>query len=160
MFGSANIPAHVSLVMMLPLVQLLSQPPSALQLLDHTQALSDCRCRAEILLEQLQASHGDLGWRDGVTPPACSGSLSGMADSMQQYLCVVQQPALSQAWLEIMPRRLSSKNSEYLALLVAALANGCVDRLQVFKSALNALSSLAEAFPSLVSPLATAKDFI
>ena len=153
MLGSTSIPARVSSVMMLPLVQLLSQPSSALHLLDHAQALSDSKHRAETLLEQLQASHNDdLGWRDGTTPSACSGSLSCMAESMRQYLHVARQPALIKAWLETMAQGkvLSSQQSEYLALLVAALASSYADNLQVFTSALKALNSLAEALPSLV----------
>ncbi len=157
MFGSTSLPSSLSSVLILPLVQLLSQPPSALQLLDHAQALSEGRHRAESLLRLIQDSatpHYE-GWRGGASP-ACGGGLSLMAASVQQYLRVAHQQSLMGAWLETAvggETAASVKECDYRALLVAALATRSIGKPEALKLTLRTFGVLAEAFPSLVSQM-------
>ena len=119
LLGPAPLPTPLSSVLILPLVQLLSQPPSTLHLLDHTHILSEGRGKAESLLKQIEASDNlcGEGWgSDG--SPVCSSDLSEMAVSVQQYLCVVRHPALAKVWLEGVVQETTKKACDHRVLLV------------------------------------------
>ena len=151
-FSSTPIPAPLSSIPILPLVQLLSQPASTLQLLDHTQALSEAREYAEFLLNQIEEGCEGVGDEMArARAPVCSGQLSCMASSLQQYLHVAQRPALMEAWLEAAVRGETAVSVECVALLVAASASQSIGRPEALKSALKAFGGLVEVLPKLVS---------
>ena len=155
----------------LPLVQLLSQPPSTSLLLERRDIIHANQQGARTLLKDIQESclsepsAQQLGVSTPATPteqlqastPVATthGILSYFASSLQDYLHVHQDPSsLGVVWLEGMAGvtdLLSSQGSEHLVLLVAGLAIHSINRTDILKAVFKTFSGLAKALPNLVS---------
>lgn len=151
---------HLSSILALPLVQLLSQPSSALQLLDDALLLSSNHHAARALLWQIQEScshRKQLPASSSTSVPRSPGSLACMASSLRQYLHVHRHPSLAETWLEAAAERagVAAGECERECLLVTALAMCVTDSPALLELVMRAVGSLAKTLPEMVSALLT-----
>ena len=148
------LPHYLSTLLVLPLVQLLSQPASALQQLDHVHYMSENHSAARSLLTHIQESC--LAGRRRTVPAASSmpgvvhGNLSHMASVVQQYMYMQADPVLVEGWLKDTPLG-SADSVELVTLVAASLATCFSDKADILKPVLLAFGHLAKASPCLVS---------
>lgn len=157
-----SLPAHLSSLLTLPLIQILSQPSSALHLLQlghaHDHTLSDNQHAASSLLKQIQhavdSSEGRGLVVDAMATCARHGSLGGMLSSVHHYLHLRQDPSLLGAWLDGMAGMQRGEEdtgrTQHLALLLSATAVCSRDQPGILEKVFLAFGGLARAQPSLV----------
>ena len=167
---SSNAPgmARVSSCLILPLVQLLSLPPSSLRFLDHTHN-SHNQSLARALLDQVQSSSqaGTTPSHAEATPfhvsnhldsPPVTGSsplFSSLTSSVQAYLSICTDASRTCSWLQqIAGERCVARANErcgHLALLVAGIAVSATDTANLLEEVLQAFTRLCQRDPAIVS---------
>jgi hypothetical protein len=134
-------------------VQLVSQPNSALHLLDNASLHSSNLHTAESLLRNIQesCSKGLCSLEEGVltTATRVPGAVASMALSVRQYLHVLQNPSLIEKWVESAVAEAGPK-CEHLSMLMAGIGMCFCTTPTLLDPVFKAIGALAKIQPAVV----------